>query len=230
MAMKGSQDIEALLTKAKKIKLDLDQHYKMALEKQNLGSEVKVEIKNIFENLRSCLDYIGHELFEKYCTGHVKPRLLYFPIRTSNADFIGTVNSHYPGLATNCKAAFDLLEAIQPYNDSWLGQFNILNNENKHQALVEQIRTEARHVSVKSRSGSGGVSWGPGVTFGGGVRIMGVSIDPKTQLPIENTTVETSVVIWVDFQFADVRVSALPFIETSILKVEQLFKNLSLYF
>lgn len=121
-------------------------------------------------------------------------------------------------------AVFDILEAVQPYRDPWLGQFNQLNNHNKHQDLVEQTRTEAQQVAV-SRAG-GSVSWGPGVTFGSGVSVMGVPIDPRTQMPVPNNVAKTEVVVWVDFRFKEIDQSVLPFVQASLQNVEKVFRGL----
>jgi hypothetical protein len=99
-----------------------------------------------------------------------------------------------------------------------------LNNHNKHQALVEQSRTETRQVTVSS--GSGSVSWGPGVKFGSGVSVMGVPIDPKSQMPVPNTDTKTEVVIWIDFRFHEIDESVLSFIDASIANVDKLFRSL----
>jgi hypothetical protein len=42
---------------------------------------------------------------------------------------------------------------------------------------------------------------GAGVTFGSGVSVMGAKIDPLTQLPTENSEVNTKIIIWIDFKF-----------------------------
>ena len=134
----------------------------------------------------------------------------------------------YQGLEFNSKPVFDILESVQPFRDAWLGQFNRLNNQNKHQDLVEQTRTEARHVSV-TKPGGGAVSWGPGVTFGSGVQVMGVPIDPRTQLPLQNNTLKTEITIWVDFKFREGGQSVLPFIATSTDRVENTYKSIAKY-
>ena len=99
-----------------------------------------------------------------------------------------------------------------------------LNNHNKHQDLVEQTRYEARHVTVSK--GSGSVSWGPGVTFGSGVSVLGVSIDHRTQMPVPNNVVQTEVVTWVDFRFSEVDESVLDFVEESVKNTTKIFKAL----
>ncbi len=80
---------------------------------------------------------------------------------------------------------------------------------------------------MTSPTGGGGVSWGPGVSFGSGVRVMGVPIDPRTQLPIPNDQVKTEIVTWVDFKFKDNGESVIPFIQVSIQKVRDLHEQIS---
>jgi len=223
--MKRTISIEALLRKSQNTFSDLKRAYDASLHEKTIRDDLKVDIKNIFENLRSCLDYLAHELFEGLCGAAKQPRRLYFPIRPSRIEFDKVMKSEYSGLEQANKTVFDFLESIQPYNSAWLGQFNQLNNENKHQDLVEQTRTEARHVSVSAPSG-GSVSWGPGVSFGGGVSVMGVPIDPRTQLPVPNNQVTTRITIWIDFKFKDNGLSAVPFVEHSINKVESVFREL----
>ena len=223
--MKRTASIEALIKKSRESFIDLREAYEKSLHEKTIREDLRVDIKNIFENLRSCLDYLAQELFETHCAGHHKPDRLYFPIRSSSADFSQVVGRDFPGLMAVCRPAYDYLESIQPYHAPWLGQFNRLNNENKHQNLSEQTRTESRTVSV-THPGGGGVSWGPGVTFGGGVSVMGVPIDPRTQLPVPNNLVQTTITTWVDFRFAEIDQSALHFVELSINNVEAAFKEL----
>jgi hypothetical protein len=224
--MKRATSIEALIKRSRETFADLRTAYERSLHEKTIREDLRVDIKNIFENLRSCLDYMANELFEKYCAGAKRPDRLYFPIRTSSPDFAQVMARDFPGVLSTSKPAYDYLESIQPYHAPWLGQFNKLNNENKHQNLSEQTRTESRHVSVTSPSG-GGVSWGPGVRFGSGVSVMGVPIDPRTQLPVPNNQVQTKITTWVDFRFVDVDQSVLPFLETCINNVEAAFGELS---
>ena len=223
--MQRSASIEALIRKSRESFVGLKGQYEASLNEKVVREDLKVDIKNIFENLRSCLDYIAQELFDAFCAGAKKPDRLYFPIRPSASEFAQVMSRDYPSLEAKCKSAFDVVEAIQPYRDLWLGEFNRLNNENKHQDLVEQTRAESRTVDVK-RPGQGGVSWGSGVKFGSGVRVMGVPIDPKTQLPVPNKEVTTTITTWVDFKFKEGGQSVLPFLEKSIARVEELYRAL----
>jgi hypothetical protein len=224
--MNRSNSIQALVSKSKKDFTSLKADYDASLQHQVISEELKIDVKNIFENLRSCLDYIAHDIYEACITGNT-PRRLYFPIRQSRAEFDQAINSDFPNLSAIQSEVYDLIEAIQPYNDDWLGKFNKLNNNNKHQDLEEQTKTESRHVEVSSPQGGGSVSWGPGVSFGSGVSVMGAPIDPSTQLPTAGSNVNTKITIWVDFKFKENGESILPFIQKSIDKVESLFVGLS---
>ena len=225
--MKRATSIEALINRSRQGAVDLRAAYEKSLHEKVIREELRVDLKNIFENLRSCLDYIAQELFETYCASRPKPDRLYFPIRSSPSDFVAAVARDFPDLLANCKPAYDYLESIQPYHAPWLGQFNKLNNKNKHQDLSEQARTETRAVSVTRPGTSGGVSWGPGVRFGSGVSVMGVPIDPRTQLPVPNNQVQTTITTWIDFRFSEINESVLPFVEASINNVEAAYKFLS---
>jgi hypothetical protein len=222
--MKRADSIEALL---KKVRIDfsrLKDEYNSSLHEKHVSDDLKVSIKNIFENLRSCLDYLAQDIFETHCANTKKPDRLYFPIRPSEPEFVNAISKDYPALQSTAPKVYGHLEAVQPYRDPWLGQFNKLNNHNKHQDLVEQSRAETRQVTV-SRAG-GSVSWGPGVTFGSGVSVMGVPIDPNTQMPVPNAITKTEVVIWIDFRFREINQSVLPFTEASITNVDKLFRSL----
>jgi hypothetical protein len=219
--------IEALLRKANADFADLKTAYNTSLHEKAVREDLKIAIKNIFENLRSCLDYLAQNIFEAHCSGSDKPARLYFPIRATEGEFRQALSRDYPKLQASSTHVVDVLEAVQPYRDGWLGSFNKLNNHNKHQDLVEQTRAETKRVTV-SRGGAS-VSWGPGVTFGSGVNVIGVPIDPRTQMPVPNSVLKTEVVIWVDFRFKETNESVLPFIEVSLCKVEKIFQDLRPY-
>jgi hypothetical protein len=220
------KSITALLDKVKKGFVVLTKDYDNSLNQKEISEELKIDIKNIFENLRSCLDYLAHDIHEACINGN-PPKLLYFPIKQSKGEFDSCINKDFINLNINFPDIYFILESVQPYNDSWLTKFNKLNNNNKHQDLVEQTRIEQKHVTVSSKSGGGSVSWGPGVTFGSGVSVMGVSIDSHTQMPVPNTIVNTEVITWVDFKFKENGESVIPFIKTSINKIENIFIQLS---
>jgi hypothetical protein len=222
--MQRASSIEALLKRATADAKTLKDAYEASLHAKQVSGELKVQIKTIFENLRSCFDYMAQDIFDSKCAGSKKPNRLYFPIRHTPTDFHQAIAGDFPGLAASAPAVLAAIEAIQPYSDPWLGQFNKLNNHNKHQDLVEQTRTEARYVTVSN--GGGSVTWGPGVRFGAGVKVVGAPIDPRTQMPIPTSQVKTEVVVWVDFHFTEINESVLPFVNASVKKTTTLFETL----
>lgn len=218
--MRRAKSIAALISKCRNALVVLRSDYESSLREKNVSEELKIDIKNILENLRSCLDYVAHDIHEKYVDG--TPSNLYFPIRSTRSDLEQVVARDFRGLAQKSPDVYNILEGVQPYNDDWLGKLNRLNNNNKHEDLVEQTRTETKLVTVASKSGRGSVTWGPGTKFGSGNAVLGVPIDPKTQLPIPNTTTETTIEVWVDFKFADNGESVLPYLKMAIDKVDDL--------
>ena len=64
--MQRSKSIQALINKAKKDFDALKTDYESSLQHQSISEELKVDIKNIFENLRSCLDYLAHDVAVMY--------------------------------------------------------------------------------------------------------------------------------------------------------------------
>jgi hypothetical protein len=222
--MNRRKSIAALIKKSRESMAALKSDYQASLTAKEVKEELRVDIKNILENLRSCLDYVARDIHEKFIGGN--PEKLYFTIRPTAKEFGQAVSRDFGGLQAQAPAVYAAMERVQPYNDPWLGKFNRLNNDNKHENLVEQTRTETRRVTVSSKQGGGSVSWGPGVTFGSGVSVMGVPIDPRTQMPVPNTVVDTKVEIWVDFRFADNNESVIPFLEGSIERVESLCREI----
>ena len=218
--MSREKNIVALVSRCRSTLDDLKGAYQSSLNAKEVSKELKIDIKNILENLRSCLDYLAHDIHDEFIPGTISR--LYFPICDTVEKLENAIARDYSGLDQISPDVYNLLEEVQPYNDDWLGNFNRLTNNNKHEDLEEQTRTETKRVTVSAKSGNGSVSWGSGVTFGSGVSVMGVPIDSNTQLPVPNSTTETKIEIWVDFKFAENGESVIPFLTKSIDKVESL--------
>ena len=215
--MKRQDDIRALLERSRKDLEEVQAEYEQSLCKKKVAADLRIDIKNLCENVRSALDYLASEIRECHCAA-AKGKRFYFPILPDRKQFEARVEEWFPGLRTAAPDLWGYLESIQPYHEGneWLGQFNRVNKENKHGSLVEQTRTETPRVSVETRSGSN-VSWDPGaVTFGSGVSIGGVPVDPSTQMPVPHPSQKVTRAIWVDFLFEDIRVSAIGLLRSSI--------------
>lgn len=226
--MSRKTDIEALLKRAETTLQKIISEYNNSLHIKTVSADLRIDIKDYFSNLRSILDYIAHDIVDKYCPNANPKNNLYFPIRADLNAFAIEMSKSYPDLVANNKTVYDILENLQPfkkYENKWLTFFNKLNNENKHERLVEQTRTETKNITVTGQGG-GSVSWGSGVTFGSGISVMGVPIDPNTQLPIPNNIVKTEIVTWVDFQFENINVSAIWLTKESLKQITKIYNDL----
>lgn len=227
--MSRKTDIEALLNRTDKNLLKINEEYEKALHSKIISAELRIDIKDYFGNLRSVLDYLANEIVEKYCPNANPKDNLYFPIRADQVSFKNLMKKSYPDLQTNCKTAYDILVALQPFkkpDNTWLTHFNKLNNENKHERLVAQKRTETKRVNVEIKGG-GGVSWDPSaVKFGPGVFIGGVPVNPYTQMPNPSDTQTVTIETWVDFQFEDINVSAIWLTRESLKQIKTIYDNL----
>jgi|SRR5712671_3444531 len=219
--------IDALLEHADTELAKIEAEYQESLHAKSIDTAMRIDIKNLCENLRSALDYLAHEVRESFCQQARGDAKFYFPILPDKATFDVRVDQWYPGLRSAAPSVVAYLEAVQPYQKGfeWLGYLNKVNNENKHGDLVEQIRSETLETRVTGQGG-GQVSWGPGVTFGSGVSVMGVPIDPRTQLPVPSPAVKVERITWVDFQFAEIRISALALLKESVAGVKGIHAKL----
>lgn len=190
----------------------IEKQYVDALHAQQVPTPLLVEIKAYLADLRSALDYLSHKIAGT--DGN-------FPICAHANDFAGRFQNVDP--ATRAAIA-----KWQPYQgNDWLKWFNVLNNKNKHVTLVPQTRHEMVETRVTAPGQSGGVSWTQGVTFSGGVSVMGVPIDPRTQLPVPNNIVKTERITWVSFNFdpsvapteLPPGIAALPFLKDVMGKI-----------
>ena len=230
--MNRFNNINALLSRLDTLLPKIESEYNSALQIQTISSDLKINIKDFVSHLRSILDYLAHDIRDTYCPTADSTANLYFPIRNDKVNFDQYINGAYPGLPTNHITLYNYLESLQAYNgndNEWLTLFNKLNNENKHEKLVEQKRTETRSVKVSNKQGRGSVSWSSGVKFGSGIKVMGVPIDPNTQMPIPNKTTTTEVTIWVDFKFIDINVSALWLLKESLKRIKDIVTEVKKY-
>ncbi len=208
-------DVNAVVTKSETSLNTIEKRYIESLHSQNIPNELLVEIKDYLGNLRSSLDYLRKKVSKHN-----------FPICKTEKEFDNATTD----------LSDDLKHAIlkwQPFkNNEWMSWFNIANNKSKHFTLIPQERKEYFKVSVSAPQG-GSISWTSGVTFGGGVSVMGVPIDPRTQMPIPNNLVKTEKIIWVSFEFdhADLPkgISVLPFLKDCFIKITRAISEIEIY-
>ena len=220
---KRKDSVQTLLKRCESAIQKIEELYNDSLHNQEVNPELQVDIKNFLENLRSVLDYTAHDIRESHCpTANPKARF-YFPILPGKKKFEAQTRKWFPDLETNAPDLWKYLESIQPYHDSsrWLGQFNSVNNENKHVDLVAQTKTKTEQLHVSSPSGK--VVWNPeNVKFGSGVKIGGVPVNPRTQLPVPHPSQKVERIIWVDFLFKGEDISALCLVKEAFKGVKNI--------
>jgi len=210
-------DIHAVLNKAKRLIEKIEDEYKQSLTSQTVSDELLVDIKDYLGNLRSALDYLRAKVSKHS-----------FPICKTEKEFENVTTD----LSDEIK---NMIKKFQPFQgNDWISWFNTLNNKSKHLTLIPQKRKEDIRVTVSSPKG-GSVSWGQDVTFGNGVSVMGVPIDPQTQMPIPNNIVKTEKITWVNFEFDNSNcpelppnISALPFLKQCFEKISQIISEIEM--
>lgn len=211
-----NKDIEIVLTKTQHLLEEIEQQYKDSLHVQEVTNELLTNIKDLLGHYRSALDYASNRRVGRN-----------FPVRDTQSDFDNATDKIID------KKAKKIMERYQPFNNNeWLKSMNILNNKNKHIGLVPQKKTERNETRVTHPQG-GSVSWTDGATFGSGVAVLGVPIDPNTQLPVSNDIVKTEQIKWISFVFDNANIpdlpsniNALPFLKNCFEKICLIIKEL----
>jgi len=223
-------DIKSQLKRAKELKEELDCSSQGDLKNHTISDKTRNIIQEILVKVRSILDQVFYSFFEKEIAPNLTEKekekaRVYFPIVSKEDDLNSVLGrAMIRNLNTTHPKVFSFIKSIQPYNNDykWLSELSKYANE-RHIRLSPQKRIEVKRTTVSSRGGS--VSWGPGVTFGGGVSIMGAPVDPITQNIIPTQGVESKTEIWVSFVFENSNVNALWLCNKSIEGSEKIIND-----
>lgn len=209
-------DVRAVIVKAEKIFEQVKKEYNKSLNDERISEELLVDVKDIFGNLRSAMDYSMKKIIDHS-----------FPVCNSMADFKGRKLN----MPANIETVVSKWQGFS--GDSWLSTFNKLNNSHKHLTLIPQKRTVVSEQTSVTHPSGGSIRWSNGVRFGNGISIMGVPINPQTQLPIPNNVLKVEKIKWVDFVFDNSNdpempknMSVLPFIDKSIRNVKNIIREM----
>lgn len=224
------QDIQSQLDRAKELLQELENACNTDLQAQDVSGKTKNLSQEVLLKIRHLLDQSIYKFFEKHYLSNLsdadkKSAKVYFPIVSKKEDLKSVFGRAKMGdLETNHQDFYKFINSVQPYNQDylWLKHLADFASE-KHIRLTPKTKTETRRVTV-SRGGSS-VSWGPGVTFGRGVSVMGVPIDPATQMPVPNNITETKVENWVSFLFEGSDVNVLELCKESVEDGEKIIKK-----
>ncbi|MBK5264933.1 MAG: hypothetical protein JJE34_06835 [Alphaproteobacteria bacterium] len=210
-------NISMSLSRADEILLELKQEYEKSLQQHSVSDRAVHYTHEVSERLRSVLDRLARAYWERHIaislTADERARAhVYFPITNDQNSFDSMMGRwRWKALAERHSDLRNYLLSLQPFSkpeNAWIRIINDLALQSKHIDLVPQKRIEERRVTV-SRGGGGSVSWGPGVTFGSGVNVMGAPVDPRTQRIIPTAGVSEKIEIWVSFAIDGYGVNAL---------------------
>lgn len=98
-------DAKSLVEHASKELPKLERAYEESLHQEEVQSALKIEIKNIMENLRSALDFAARGLFDKYGFSNRSDQKIYFPyalLSQTKTEFHSKNGSRNLFLVLNC--------------------------------------------------------------------------------------------------------------------------------
>ena len=214
-------EVKALLEHAEKDLNKIETKYNDALRSKDISNELKIDIKNFLENLRSVLDYMANDIYEckihphRTTSGQPDIKNVYFPYGKTLGDFNSGIGRGLPELGDIDNDLYLLVESIQPHitNDSWLYDFCDITNQKKHDSLTPQERIENNTTSL-----------GGNIRIGAGARVVmhnclvngiPVSSNDVNNEPLENFDSRLNVqrTTWISFNFSDTNIAVLPFLK-----------------
>lgn len=211
-----------MVGRAEKLLHELEQVYSRDLDAKHVSPEALNITHEVIEKCSNVLDQAMTLAFER----EIKPRLTeqpkrggYFPAAADEQSYRSTLGQWKAAdLGTLVPELDRKLRSLQPFTDSSNVIFSRIRElaNQKHTGLTPQVRHEQQRVSVTRPGQGGGVSWGPGVRFGPGVSVMGVPIDPRTQMPAHTQGINVAVERWVSFRLEEGGEDALGFCRNAV--------------
>ena len=94
--------IKVLLERSKQDLSKIEEEYNKSLHAKRIDPNLKIDIKNYCENLRSVLDYLARDFRYKYCPAAKSSDRFYFPILPDANQFPNQTQRWFPDLHNNC--------------------------------------------------------------------------------------------------------------------------------
>ena len=231
--MKRYNDVFLLIQESKKQLDEVKKSYDKSLEDKSL--DIRINVKNLMENLRSILDYTARDIYEDVCRNHrqklgkTDPRNINFPYGRNENDFKAGIVSNLPNINNLSPSIYAAIKSIRPFvsNNSWLCDLCEMNNTNKHDKLTPQIRNEIETYTVKGPNVEVRIiSNNPNVKVTsqpGAVKINGV----PAQFTHEGIKTEPSHLqhrrdVWVSFVFEGTNINVLNLLNNAVPGIEAL--------
>lgn len=154
-------DIDSLLSHVEGDLTQIKSTYEQSLREKNIPASLQIDVKNVMENLRSCLDYMAQDIVENLIVPHrissglSDLKRVYFPYGKDKQSFDRSVSRNLPDVEAIAPIVHALIESIQPHScgSTWLYDFCSILNENKHNSLSPQERKERQTYKVGRKEG-----------------------------------------------------------------------------
>lgn len=213
--------------------------YTKALSAQFVSPALLISIKNLFENLRTALDFMSVDIHQRYCHRSTKKLKISFPYADYGAnadDYRASLAKRFDGLEKQRRDLFEALVDCQYFGSkgfTWLPKFIELNNENKHQQLTPQIRREKRALRIKGGGTMSTVNQGGAVVLKSGAtmsvgraKLKGPQIVSPQNLP-DMQGGHSEIIIWHEFHFETNNEAVLPLLSKATAGVREIVELLN---
>ena len=235
--MMHNDDIKDLLKHEEDRLINIKNVYDLSLKDETIPPTLRIDIKNCMENLRSVLDYIAKDINEAIITPNRKknnlppPKKNHFPYGQDKQDFEGSMKKNLPDLKIIRPDIYSLIEDMQPHacGDKWLLNFCQILNDNKHNFLSEQTRTEQKTYKAGLTGKNPDISAPAGsiTAAPGDISIDNIPITFDSDgIPQQTSELEVTITTWVSFVFQDTSVEVYPLLMKAFYKIKKLSETL----
>jgi hypothetical protein len=228
-------DVFELLDHTLKLISEVEEEITKSVNKKEKLELYKPRIKSCMENLRSCLDYSVHDIYEKLepflSKAKTKNIKVYFPYGKNSGKARQSIHMNLPDLNLHFPAIFKLIESIQYHksNKTWLTDLCYQTNNIKHNELTKQSKVESKNVklfggAINVTSSDVEIS---GNVFNGIRQSKDIIIkDNEIKSEIDGTEMDIIITDNLDFYFKDTSINILMLLKESEEEIREFAKQL----
>lgn len=152
-----NDDVTELLNEVTLINQEIEKNIERANKDLNIKEIVKPKVKSSLEHLRSCLDYLSHDIYDYVYAStdglsedEREKKIVYFPYGRNSNDFHSSLGKSFKNIKNINPDIYNLLESIQPYasGQNWLIDLCQITNSMKHNKLFKQKRRDNKDLKV----------------------------------------------------------------------------------
>ncbi|EHK2365380.1 hypothetical protein ACV3Z6_01310 [Clostridium perfringens] len=204
--------------------------YLDAIKDDSIKEALRVKVKNCLENLRSCLDYMACDIYEKYYS--LNSKKIYFPYGKKPQNFRANLGNNFKKFKDKNGDVYALVESVQPYkcNDTWLVDLCNLTNINKHDNLSSQRREDYHRYNIQGiglfqMNNQGTVIMRNnivnGIPQGSDIVIKGKDILTDGKINLDIIRID-----WVEFKFENTNIDVLKLLNKAYKEIFKLSKKI----